>query len=334
MGEFMMKQNINLTAIALLAAIGTNTAHAEDINFSGKIFFDYSAKENNGVKSTGGDITRTYLTAAKKLDDTWSAKVTFDSALNKTATGKKNEVFLKIAQLTGKFSDQANIKLGMIGTPWIGYADGLNGHRYIAKSYVDSHGLDASADAGIGAFGKVMDGLVSYDVVMVNGGGYGNTTATAATDINSSIGMNIENNITLDVGLRNGYKGSKGGASETKSTLFQVLATYSNEVSNLNYRAGLNLISSKKSPTGGASTTDSAQEMWIAARQGKLGGFVRIENTSFDAAPKSETRLLLSADYFATKDVTLSLVSDTISNVAGAVGAKKTSIGMYSQFKF
>jgi len=324
-----MKQNINLAAAVLLAAIGANTAYAEDINISGKVFFDYSAKENNGAKSTGGDITRTYITAKKKLDDTWSSTVTIDSALNKTATGKKNEVFLKMAQLTGKFSDAVNVKAGMIGTPWIGYEDGLNGHRYIAKSYVDSHGLDASADAGIGAFGKVMDGKVNYDVVMVNGAGYGNTTASESTDLNARVGMDVMKGLTVDVGFRSGYRGSKATATPTKSTLMQILGTYSNEVNNLSYRAGFNLISSKN-----GSATDTAQEIWVTARQGNYGGFARIENTSFDVAPKTETRLLLSADYFVSKDIIASLVSDTISNVAGAVGAKKTSMGMYSQFKF
>lgn len=331
-----MKKKILIGALALMAtSSGAASALAEDIKISGRVFFDYSTKDKNGVQSTGGDITRTYITAAKKMDDRWSAKITIDSALNTKATGRSNQVFLKNAQLTGKFSDALNVKLGLIGTPWIGYADGLNGHRYIAKSYSDTHGLDSSADAGLGVFGKLMNGDLAYDVVLVNGGGYGNTKATDATDINARVGIEFIKGLTVDVGFRNGYKGSKGAATESKSTLIQALVSYGNTMDTLTYRAGINLINSKTSPTAGGSSTDTGQEIWLTARQGDWGGYVRVENTSFDAAGStSEVRTVVSADYHASQDIVFSLVNDTTSDVGGINGVKNTITGLYSQFKF
>ncbi len=341
-----MKKQVSLAAVAVATAISATAAQAEEVKISGKVFYDYSSQSSTvgatTTKTSGGNISRTYLTAQKKLDDTWSAKVTFDSALdsNLAAAGSKaNNVFLKIAQLTGSFSDEVNVKLGMISTPWIGYADGLNGHRYIAKSYVDQQKLDSSADAGIGVFGKV--GMISYDVVSVNGGGYGNTTKTDATDINLRVGASPIEHLTVDFGYRSGYKGTKGsaaagGGNDTDNTLTQIMATYGLEVNGLSYRAGLNIINNKADDKiANTSTTLKGQELWVWARQGDIGGFIRYESTDTGApGSATEKRTVLALDYHASKDVTFSLVSDSTTDTGGVSGNKASATGVFSQFKF
>jgi len=97
-----MKKHIQVITLSL-ATILSSTAFAEDIKVSGKVFFDYSAINTStpttNTDKRGGTISRTYLTLKKKVDDTWSTKVTFDSALNSGHTGKDSEVFLKTCLL-------------------------------------------------------------------------------------------------------------------------------------------------------------------------------------------------------------------------------------------
>jgi len=182
-----MKKQVTLTAITLATAMTATAAHAGDVNIGGKVFFDYSvSKDTANNKTIGGDIARTYISAKKKLDDVWSVALTLDSSYD-AKTSKHNNVFLKKAQLTGKFSDTLGVKLGMIGTPWIGYEDKLNKHRFIAKSFVDTHKMASSADAGTGVFGKT--DMFSYDVVSINGGGYGNTATSDKTDLEARFGV-------------------------------------------------------------------------------------------------------------------------------------------------
>lgn len=331
-----MKKQASLTALALATALTATTAQAGNIKTSGKVFFDYSKHSTTGAAdTTGGTISRTYITAEKKINRVWSAKVTLDSSYD-GATGKSNNVFLKKAQLTGKFS-QARVRLGMIDTPWVGYEDKMNKHRYISKSFVDRLGLAASADAGIGVQGKF--NIVSYDIASLNGAGYSDTKVTAKTDLEArfSVKPKAVKGLEVNLGYRTGYLGKYiAGATEKKNTLTQLLVSYSGRADNVYYRVAANAITNKVDDQIANITTDQkGTEIWATARSGKYGGYIRSE--SFDnGVPGSakETRTLLSLDYYATKGVLFSLVSDTTSDVNGVAGISNSTTGVFSQFKF
>jgi len=335
-----MKKQVSLTALALAlaTALTATAAHADDIKVSGKVFFDYSKVSTTGSDdTTGGNVSRTYISAKKKINDVWSAKVTIDQAFDKdaiTAKLKGNQVFLKKAQLTGKFSDAIKVKLGMIGTPWIGYEDKLNGHRYISKSFVDTHGMASSADAGVGVFGKV--DMFSYDIVSINGGGYGDTAKTAKTDIEARFGVKPIDGLTIDLGYRDGYKGGYAvGTTETKNTLTQLLVTYGQK-GDLSYRVGANVISNKvDDQIANTTTTEKGTELWAWVRSDEFGGYIRNESLDFDKTTKSkEKRTVISLDYHAAKGTIISLVFDKITDHKGAAGDIKSTTGLFTQFKF
>jgi len=330
-----MKKQVSLTALALATAMTATAAHADDVKVSGKVFFDYSKHSSTGnPDETAGTINRTYISVKKKIDDVWSTAVTIDSSYD-SATSKHNNVFLKKAQLTGKFSDAVKVKLGMIGTPWIGYEDKLNGHRYISKSYVDTHKMAASADAGVGVQGKV--DMFSYDIASVNGGGYGNTAKTEKTDLEARFGVKPIDGLTVDLGYRSGYLGKFiATTAEDKNTLTQLLVTYGQK-GNLSYRVGANVISNKIVDDLGvnADKTVKGTEFWAWVRSGEFGGYIRNESTDYDVAGSAkEKRTVLAIDYHATKGVILSLVVDKTSDVGGTAGSDKSTTGLFSQFKF
>jgi len=332
---YNMKKQVSLTALALATALTATAAHAGDVKVSGKVFFDYSKHSSTGnPDETAGTINRTYVSAKKKIDDVWSVALTLDSSYD-SKTSKHNNVFLKKAQLTGKFSDAIKVKLGMIGTPWIGYQDKLNKHRFISKSYVDTHKMASSADAGVGVFGKV--DMFSYDIVSINGGGYGNTAKTEKTDIEARFGVKPIKGLTVDLGYRSGYLGKfVATTTENKNTLTQVLVTYGQK-GDLSYRVGANVISNKVVDDLGvaADKTIKGTEFWAWVRSGEFGGYIRNESTDYDVTGLAkEKRTVVSLDYHTAKGVVISLVSDKTTDVGGASNKENSTTGLFSQFKF
>jgi hypothetical protein len=157
------------------------------IEISGVLFMDYSyllsskdsvtkAEEN---KQDSFNLTRAYLTASKKIDDVWSAKLTLDACGNNSA--KDNDAFLKNAYVQyGKKLDVVDLKVqaGLTGTPIIGLLDGFTGSRWIYQNYLDKSSdisgksFDvSSADTGLKPDMKIMK-MVTLTGMYSNGDGY------------------------------------------------------------------------------------------------------------------------------------------------------------------
>ncbi|MDX8381707.1 MAG: hypothetical protein R8M14_06300 [Ghiorsea sp.] len=191
-----------------------------------------------------------------------------------------------------------------------------------------------SADAGVGVFGNI--DMFSYDVVSINGGGYSNTAKSTKTDIEARFGAKPVKGLTVDLGYRDGYKGTYvAGTTETKNTLTQLLLTYGRK-GDLSYRIGANLISNKvDNQIANTSATEKGTELWFWARKGDFGGYLRNESLDYDVTTKSkEKRTVVSLDYYADKDVIVSLVSDKTTDHNGVAGDTKSTVGLFTQFKF
>ena len=216
-----------ITAAAMLAftapAFAGGVTVAEDdeskLELSAKFFVNFTkgTTEGNGVlagngvkqaDSVGVALDRAYFTAKYQFDDIWSMRLTSDATID-TGLSKQTNIYIKYAYLRGNFSDAFAVDAGVIGTPWIGYENKLNTHRYVYKSFTDFEKFDDSADAGVGASGKLGDGLFQYAVAGVNGGGYSKIAKTAAVDFNSRLGFYPIEGLTFDLQFRDGYKGTK-----------------------------------------------------------------------------------------------------------------------------
>jgi len=342
-----MKNVFIRTAALMVATMAAAPAFAGDIKFGGKIYADMTQKSvtKAGVKTTtqGTNLTRSYFQAKTDLDDTWSVAFKVDVS-NEAATGlkKNNSIFLKQAQLTGHFGESFNAKLGIIGTAWVGHEEHMFGHRYISKAFVDTQGLDSSADAGVGVYGKLADGMAHYEVDLINGKGYGNTTSTGTQDINSRFGIDVSG-LTVDLGLRSGYMGTKTTTATTTGTkyvLTQLMVTYG---MGHDFRVGVNVINDKTTPAAGAGGKLTGLDVFAQAQfSDTLGAFATYQTakTSNGVAVKkitgtaTEKRTVVSIDYKAQKKVLLSLAATNVKDLNGVAGNKESIVGLYSQFKF
>jgi hypothetical protein len=326
-------------------AVDNDNDDAGKLTVSSKFFINATQNKTsiNGVdtaKSTGIALDRAYLTVKYKTNDVWSMKLTADATLNTAATGKKTEVFIKSAFVQANFAPELQFNIGVIGTPWVGYENGIDGHRYIVKAYTDTKGFDASADAGLGLSGKFADGLIGYAVAAVNGKGYGDITATNAVDFNSRIGVYPVDGLTLDFQYRTGYKGTKTlGVAGNKSTLTQAMVTYG---ATKNYRVGANLIQNKITVAGVDTKTRGIAAWGRAKFGGDFGAYARYENSKVDlatsAVDEKENRYVVAFEYFANKNITMSLAWDQAKKTdrGHTIGAtsKVSRYGLYTQSKF
>jgi len=331
-----MKNVFIRTAALMVATMAAAPAFAGETSISGKVYSDFtqSTKTNAaGLKSTtqGVNLTRTYFQAKNHIDDIWTVTFKVDSLTDATVASKSQRVFVKEAQLSGHFSDAANVKMGLIGTPWIGHEEHMFKHRYIVNGYADTQHYDDSADLGLGAYGKVADGAMNYSVALVNGGGYSHLKTVASQDINARVGFDASG-LTVDLGYRGGYRGTKttlNGVTTagTKSTLSQVMVTYG---MGHDFRVGGVYANNKK---GTVTTKGFSVWGWMNFTD-ELGAFAKYEDTKSSVVGSlKEKRSVVSLDYKAGKKVNISLAYKDVKN-SGFSTAKASQVGIFTQFKF
>jgi len=343
---------------------------ASKLKVEGLVFTDLtrSNTKKDGVRSnrsSGVNVSRTYLTTKYTFDDDWMFRVTLDSTLVPSATAlkKQNNVFLKYAYVQGKLmGDAVVLRLGLSHTPWIDHEEHLWAHRYLSNVLTDTLGYEASSDAGIGLKGKLADGLIDYWVVAVNGGGYGNTAKTDAIDYSGRIGLHLMEGLTIDAQYRAGYHGKRkfgAAAPAGKQTLGQFMVTYGTH----DYRVGANYIvnrddtgASDKSAAKNKNFKNTAYDVWgygkIINGFGVVGRFERedgqpINGLAAGQFQQKRTRYLAGIEYSPTKHVDFTLAYDntkqtglgyqtqTVAKAAGNTYQQEdTKIGLWSQFHF
>src|SRR6185312_510586 len=164
-------------ATSLLAASGARADNAGDTTIGGLVFTDLtsiSTTQDSATDSTdkdpnglGLDVKRAYLIVNHSFDGVWSANLTTDfnfpklSVSGKDSTGAtvsssgnapETQVFVKKAYVQGKFSDMTVLRLGASDMPWIPYAEGIYGYRFVENTLIDR-----SEIGGVGSFGNSSD---------------------------------------------------------------------------------------------------------------------------------------------------------------------------------
>jgi len=349
-----------IAALAMLAfsapaiAGGVNVYDDGDskLKLGAKVFLDGTQKETltNGAttaRTKGFNLGRAYLTAKYYFNHDWMMRVTTDvNQEQKTATlGKKTQVFLKYAYLQGKlYGDAVVLRAGVSHNPWIDYEQGLWKHRYFSKVTSDEFKYDDSADVGVGLKGKLMDGLVKYWVVGVNGGGYSNLAQSNAIDYKARVGVYPLKGLTIDVGFNTGFRGKKTfGTAKLKQTMYQVMVTYGTH----DYRFGGDWINNKDKVSKLIEANTYALWGWakLGAGFGAVGRWEQEKAFAINALTgvsgnieQKRTRYLLGVDYAPVKHIvfTVGYVNDKTTTANFTVGQSKETrqVGVWSQFKY
>jgi hypothetical protein len=202
-----MRTQLALAAIAASAALA---AHAEGTTLSGKVFSDFTWRQNvdSGANrtldaGTGLDVKRFYFTVDHAFDDVWSARFRSDIGdLN-----KRFDVFVKHAYIQMKIAPELALRAGAADLPWVPFVEDLYGYRYVENVLVDRTKFGTSADWGLHALGKLGGGLVSYHFSAVSGRGYSDPTRPQAPMFAGRIALSPVKSIVLAVGGEMGKLG-------------------------------------------------------------------------------------------------------------------------------
>lgn len=206
---------VSCAVAAALASLGVGAARAGSLpapKIGGKIFADITNinQTNDGTKTTasgtGVDVKRFYLSIDEKFDDMWSAKLETDATYNK---GQQVDVYMKNAFIQAKLSKAFWVRLGEANNPWIPFAEGVYGYRYVENTLIDRLHFGASADWGLhigGTLGGLGAGALSYRLAAVNGAGYKNPTRSKGMDVAGRVSYKVDG-VILALG---GYEGKLG----------------------------------------------------------------------------------------------------------------------------
>jgi hypothetical protein len=159
-------------------AVPASSGWWNNTSISGRMYYDVTNISNkaNGVRGPGAgngtnfDIKRFYIGIDHSFDSMFSANVTTDTVYD-SGTGA-GQLYLKKAYLQAKVAPWLTVRAGAADMPWIPYVEGIYGMRYFEQTLVDRTKFGTSSDWGVHALGTAFDGILSYDVAMINGGGY------------------------------------------------------------------------------------------------------------------------------------------------------------------
>ena len=227
-----------LASAAAMMAMATGSASAadwwENTSISGRMYYDLTnidatntsgaVKTDSTANGTGFDIKRFYVGIDHKFNDIFSANITTD--FQYSATVGATELYIKKAYLQAKLDPALVIRLGSTDLPWIPYAEGIYGYRYVENTLIDRTKFGTSADWGAHFSGDLFDKIVSYQVSVVNGNGYKNPSRADGMDFEGRISAKYDGFVAA-VGGYDGKLGvTHGTTTHHDATRFDALLGY------------------------------------------------------------------------------------------------------------
>jgi len=175
---------------------------------TGKIFLNYHLNATPDANQLSSfEMNRAYFGYQYNFSENISAKILLDGT--KKSDASSYTMFVKNALVNWKASDQLKLAAGIIGQTQFNIQEKLFGYRYVFKSMQDLYKMEATADLGINAEIKPMDGLVA-NVFILNGEGY---TAVQDNMGRMKVGANVAFYPVDELVLR-GYYDMYGGKVE------------------------------------------------------------------------------------------------------------------------
>src|SRR5690348_7908 len=226
------------TTISGKAFLNTSNIHQTSTDLAGHT----TDSIQNGTQT---ELKRFYVGIDHKFNDVFSANITTDFRYNSGGTSNDVLVYVKKAYLQAKLSPMFTIRVGEADLPWVPFAEGVYGYRYVENTLIDRTKFGTSSDWGVHVLGGFGKGLVNYQVSAINGAGYKTLSRSSNTiDLEGRIDVHPVKNIVIAAG---GYSGKLGKSNDTltdvnhRATRFNALAAYTDK----RVRAGVEYFTAK-----------------------------------------------------------------------------------------
>ncbi|MFC3069313.1 hypothetical protein [Phenylobacterium soli] len=326
---------------------------ADSTQVSGRMYFNLSniEQKSNGAKvapsGTGFDIKRFYVGIDHKFNDTFSGNITTD--MNYVSNDGETQVYIKKAYLQAKLSDAAIIRVGSADLPWVPFAEDVYGYRFIENTVADRTKFGTSADWGVHASGKLMDGKLGYAVAMINGNGYKNPSRAKSVDFEGRVNLNIDKAV-FAVGGYTGKLGKEvtgGVATPHTATRVNALAAWVDK----KYRVGVEYFSAKDWNNVTTAAEDKADGYSVFGSYSftpeisAFGRWDRVKPSKTLKASEKDNYFNLGLNWEPTKIVDLALVykrdkvdNGLLSTSNGTIGGSNSGtydeVGLFGQFRW
>jgi len=359
--QLQTAQAATATRVAAAPAAGPTPSSdvpgwVKNTTISGKVFANVSNidHESDGVdqsdNGTQAELKRFYLGVDHKFNDVFSANLTTDFRYNANGTSKDVLVYVKKAFVQAKLSPAFFVRVGAADLPWVPFAEGLYGYRFVENELVDRTKFGTSSDWGVHIGGSLAGGKISYAASAINGAGYKTLSRSSNTiDLEARISANPIKNVTIGIG---GYSGKLGKSSdvndtEHRATRLNAIAAYTDK----RVRAGVEYFQARNWNNVTSLASDKSNG-WSAfgsfAFTPKVSVFGRYdwvnptERTNDDL---KENYFNVGLNYKPLKDIDVALVykrdrakNGFISTSNGTIGGLDRGtydeIGVFSQFVF
>lgn len=328
---------------------------AADTKVTGRVYFNAStvsaddAAGNNVERDSGFEIKRAYIGVDHKFDETFAGNVTMDvSRVDNAGKNVGMGFYIKKAYLEAKIAKELKLQLGAADMPWVPYVEGIYGYRHIEKVAVDLDNFGTSTDWGIHAGGSFADGLVSYQVSAVDGGGYRDPKLTKTVDFEGRISLAYKG-FNAAIGGYTGKLGNdvEGAVPYRTSTRFDALLAYKKTLAGMPFTIGAEYFSAKNWKVAASAPSDKAEGYSLFTsispkdRWSLFGRYDHVEPNKRTAPLRSEDLMVLGLQYSPVKIVDLALVYKRDDADGGLkIGNLSTGqeqrdeIGLYGQFRF
>jgi hypothetical protein len=203
------------------------------------MYFNVSTvdRKSDGIEteSDGGfAIKRFYLGVDHKFDEVFSANLTtdIDSVVGPNGGNLVGKgLYVKKAYLQAKLDEALVVRLGASDLPWIPYAEGIYGYRHIENTLADRTKFGTSSDWGVHVMGELADGLISYQVSAVDGGGYRDPKFTRTIDVEGRLSARYKG-FNVAIGGYTGKLGKniQGATTFHRASRFDALVAYKNKL--------------------------------------------------------------------------------------------------------
>ncbi len=193
-------------ASASAAPMASGSAAAKTLPFEifGKTYSDFSWKnavdegqsKTRADSGTGFDLKRFYLGASYRLSPVFSAHFLTDVG----DQAKHFDVFVKNAYIQAKLMPALIVRAGVANNPWFPYAEDRYGMRFVENTLVDRLGYGSSADWGLHVLGDFANGMLGYQVSIVNGNGYANPTRAQVPSVEARVNAQFAGHLYVALG--------------------------------------------------------------------------------------------------------------------------------------
>jgi hypothetical protein len=326
-----------------------------DTSISGRMYFNVSSvkREVNGVeteKDGGFLVKRFYLGVDHTFSDIFSGNITtdIDSVVGTSGSAIGKGLYVKKAYLQAKFNKALVVRLGASDLPWVPYAEGIYGYRHIEPVLADRTKFGTSADWGVHVGGELADGLVSYQVSAVDGGGYRDPKLTKTIDFEGRVSVAYKG---FNAGI-GGYTGKlgkdqSGVVTYHTASRLNALVAYKTKLFTVGgeYFQAKNwtqVTSPVEDKAIGYSLFASVRPMdkvsvfgrydWVKPKKDTVGAFKdRYFNVGVQYSPVKIVDLAL---VYKREKADNGILSTANGNIGGSINGTYDEFGLFAQFRF